>query len=418
MTLTLALTYALHALVWAAAAGLFGRVRSLSASSRNLGFKIAVFGPFLSTLVSTALPADARRTVMRAEPAVLAAATGRVPLVVVPRATAPCVAAAAGLGLVRFVALLTLLRRRLATRSKVRDGRVLARCESLRARSRLRRVSLSESARVTSPLVLGTSEICLPRGTLRTLPDAELDAVLAHELAHLERGDGLWFKLVGLVEAVLWFHPVNHWLSARFRQSAELASDDRAVALTADPRALARALVRIASATGQREPALTPAMARSTSRLALRVQRLTAERSSLGRDLTVRGRSWLVASCAALGVAVAGVSVRVAKAEPQPLAPPMVATVAPRADSEERAADPAVASLRVAESLAREQSLELELAAASGVPGAERPGTPASVRVLELGQALRHTRESEIWLEERFVRASERAAHYDGASTR
>ena len=101
----------------------------------------------------------------------------------------------------------------------------------------------------------------MPVGLL-PLCDAELDSVLAHELAHLERRDGVWFPVVGVAVATLWLQPLCGWAAARFRDNAEQACDDRAVELTRDAPALARVLLQLASGAAVRAPGLlAPAMA-------------------------------------------------------------------------------------------------------------------------------------------------------------
>jgi hypothetical protein len=44
-----------------------------------------------------------------------------------------------------------------------------------------------------------------------------------------------------------------------------------------------------------------------------------------------------------------------------------------------------------------------QIDAAQMLPGAEQTGSANSVRLLELGQELRHVRAAEVWTEERFV---------------
>jgi hypothetical protein len=283
---------------------------------------------------------------------------------------------------------------------------MIERLEGVRARSRLERVALSEDSDVATPLVLGQQEICIPLLTLGELSDAELDTVLAHEIAHLERGDGFWFPAVGLVEAVLWFNPLNHWAARRFRESAELACDDRAVVLTGDPLGLARALVQVAEGSPRaRRLALAPTMFRSASALVPRVRRLTGVRFMPDSGVLARGRRFALGSFGVLGAVVATLSVQVVDARPEAARAPArvmaVDTVPP---------DPAEASERIAETLNRERELEHELAAAVAMPGAQDDRTPAGVRLLELSQALRHARETTLWLERSFV---EREASFE-----
>src|SRR5207248_3070971 len=106
-------------------------------------------------------------------------------------------------------------------------------------------VGLAASDHLCSPIALGAAEVCLPTRA-QDLDDAALAAVLGHELAHLERRDNLWRMLGALVEAVLFFQPLNRLARRGLQESAELASDERAVELTGDPVGLARSLAEVA----------------------------------------------------------------------------------------------------------------------------------------------------------------------------
>ncbi len=94
--------------------------------------------------------------------------------------------------------------------------------------------------------------IWLPVALLTQLSPAQLEAILAHELAHVRRLDWIWNGLQCLVETLLFFHPGLWWLSRRIRQERELACDDLAVALCGDAIALAEALATLESLRPQR----------------------------------------------------------------------------------------------------------------------------------------------------------------------
>jgi beta-lactamase regulating signal transducer with metallopeptidase domain len=80
-----------------------------------------------------------------------------------------------------------------------------------------------------SPLVwkLGRStELVLPAPLLDRLAPRELDAVLAHELAHLRRRDH-WTRWLELAAGIaFWWHPVSWWARARLRRLEERSCDD------------------------------------------------------------------------------------------------------------------------------------------------------------------------------------------------
>ncbi|MEY4509863.1 MAG: hypothetical protein RLZZ450_1985 [Pseudomonadota bacterium] len=297
------LTYGVQAGVWALVAALLAKLGSQRASSQNVIWKVAFFFPLVSLLLSLTVPEQLSfRALLFAAPSrsegsplvALASAavartldSSRLPSWLVWPArggrgswlVAAAVVGACALGLVRFIASAARLWSLLRARTPVADPRLLQRFYRLHARTRTQRVRLTESSLVSGPMVLGAWEVCIPRDQLAQLSDGEVDAVFAHELAHLERCDGLWFPLVGLIEAVLWLQPLNRWVAARYRHSAELACDDRAVELTQAPLDLARALTQMAELAARwpvQRRVWDPAMAGVLGARVLRVRRLVA----------------------------------------------------------------------------------------------------------------------------------------------
>ena len=85
------------------------------------------------------------------------------------------------------------------------------------------------------------------------MPREQVEALLAHELAHIRRLDWCWNTTQCVIESVLFHHPAMWWLSRRIREEREHACDDLAVAVCGDPVVLAEALA--ATATPRRDAA-------------------------------------------------------------------------------------------------------------------------------------------------------------------
>lgn len=154
-----------------------------------------------------------------------------------------------------------------------------ARLDALACRLGLKRtVSLRLLPGLSSPIALGAFKPCvlLPAALLSRLPVDLIEALLAHELAHVRRWDYLANLLQSAVEALLFFHPVVWWLSARMRAERELVADEVSAELLGDRRRLALALHALSELPPQHTPAL--AMAVRGGDLLQRIERLLAPR--------------------------------------------------------------------------------------------------------------------------------------------
>jgi beta-lactamase regulating signal transducer with metallopeptidase domain len=177
--------------------------------------------------------------------------------------------------------LLALARRRLTQVLAVRrDGLHTVAGVALREvmrRARVRRViALGVVDNLASPVAVGRARICLPRRALAEFDPVQLESILAHELAHLERNDAIWLIIARVIEALFFFQPLNRLARRRMIDAAEFAADEWAVAVTSRPVTLARCLARVAEWASSESLAMAPAMAeRRSSTLVRRVRRLT-----------------------------------------------------------------------------------------------------------------------------------------------
>ena len=108
-------------------------------------------------------------------------------------------------------------------------------------------VRLFESALARSPMAIGWIKpvVLFPIGLINHLSPAEVEAVLAHELAHIARRDWLFNLLQAFVEALFYYHPAVWWVSAVIRSERENCCDDAALAATGSPLIFAKALVQV-----------------------------------------------------------------------------------------------------------------------------------------------------------------------------
>ena len=180
-----------------------------------------------------------------------------------------------------------------------------------------RTVRLLQSAAVEVPTALGWLRpiILLPACALTGLAPLQLEAILAHELAHIRRGDFLVNLLQSLVEVVLFYHPAMWWLSGRIRAERELCCDDVAAALCGDPLILARALTDLETLREPTSPSSTHlALAANGGSLMHRIRHLLQPTT----PTTSSARTAALALLAASLLGAAGVAFQDKDKEPAP----------------------------------------------------------------------------------------------------
>lgn len=164
-----------------------------------------------------------------------------------------------------------------------------------------RSIRLCESALAQVPAVIGWLRpvVLVPAGALLNLSARELEAVLAHELAHIRRFDYVANLLQSAIETLMFYHPAMWWLSKRIRAERENSCDDLAIEACGDRLVYARALTAL-----EELRCGTPqfAMAATGGPLLSRIRRL------LGKDDTRRRALPLWIALAAVLVAVLAVS--------------------------------------------------------------------------------------------------------------
>jgi beta-lactamase regulating signal transducer with metallopeptidase domain len=159
-----------------------------------------------------------------------------------------------------------------------------------------RRVPLLVSSRIDVPALVGwrTPAILLPARALERMSQPEIEAMLAHELAHLRRWDR-WTKALGqVVRSLLFFHPVAHRLLGRLDTERELACDDVAVAACGSPVLYARALASLEHARQEKAMRI---LAADGAPLLSRVRRIVDPGTALHDRV---GRAFAIAGIAAL----------------------------------------------------------------------------------------------------------------------
>ncbi len=124
------------------------------------------------------------------------------------------------------------------------QARVEYLCEQLGV---IKAVEIFESALVKTPMTIGSLKpiILFPIGAVCHLSVEQVEAILAHELAHIRRKDYLFNILQSIVEILFYFHPAVWWLSNTIRNERENCCDDIAVSISGNSLSYAKALVNL-----------------------------------------------------------------------------------------------------------------------------------------------------------------------------
>ncbi|MBL8179162.1 MAG: GWxTD domain-containing protein [Bryobacterales bacterium] len=135
----------------------------------------------------------------------------------------------------------------------------------------LRGVSVLRADWLGSPAVYGVLKpvILIPAAAVAKLTPQQLEAILAHELAHIVRHDYLWNLLQTAAETLLFHHPAAWWIARQIRQERECCCDRMAAEATGSRNALAHALLAM-----EEQRATMPAPAANGGDLRARMERL------------------------------------------------------------------------------------------------------------------------------------------------
>jgi beta-lactamase regulating signal transducer with metallopeptidase domain len=102
---------------------------------------------------------------------------------------------------------------------------------------------------------------------------ADREIVLRHELSHHRRRDPLWRLCAEIARAALWWHPLAHWMAARFNLQCEYACDEAVVREGTDAKTYASLLCGISERQSHAPLALAMASPSSLQRRVMRMMR-------------------------------------------------------------------------------------------------------------------------------------------------
>lgn len=242
---------------------------------------------------------------------------------------AAIVAMGAAWGLARFAVAMRFVGRLRRESESILDAQTLGLFHDVRRQLDLRQaVELRQSARLVSAAVIGW------RRPAVLLPAAHVDwgteqlrAALAHELAHVARGDFAWRAAASLAQAIHFVNPLVHGLSRRLVLAQELAADELAAAAAGGPaiylRALSELAVRLDDGRGhdsrlRAEPIVLPAL---SSHLMRRIAMLRSKEGSTAGGRVREARRSAAGVLAAGLIVLLGMATMALRGSAEPVTP-------------------------------------------------------------------------------------------------
>src|SRR5476651_2673010 len=165
-----------------------------------------------------------------------------------------------------------------------------------------------ESGIAKVPMVIGHLKpvILIPIGLINSLSSDEVEAILIHELAHIQRRDYLVNILQSFMEIVFFFNPAVLWISKLIKAERENCCDDIAVTQTSSKVNYISALVSCQEYQ-LNVPAYSMALAGNKNSLVDRVKRIISSRN---QSLNVVEKALLTICLVAVGLCMSAYAAR------------------------------------------------------------------------------------------------------------
>jgi len=186
-----------------------------------------------------------------------------------------------------IAALVTLNRAKRCTQAFPADREAkLTLWNSVRGHGRPARLVLSDDVRLAAVLGLRSPVIAVAPELLERLTASELDRIVVHEWAHVQRRDDVMRLCQMLLGALAGLHPAVRWIDRQIQFEREIACDDWAINLTGSAKTYAACLTKLAL-LGRREHASLVPAAISSSQLTRRIARLLDASRSTSTNITL-----------------------------------------------------------------------------------------------------------------------------------
>lgn len=139
-----------------------------------------------------------------------------------------------------------------------------------------RKVTVLKSTLIHTPITYGILKpvILLPGSLAFHMPAEQLEAIIAHELAHIKRHDYLTNIFQSVLEILFFYHPGFWWINNIIMEERENATDDLALSLGINAKDLALGLAEVANHSLLRTPEMALAASSNKQLTLLRIKRI------------------------------------------------------------------------------------------------------------------------------------------------
>ncbi len=144
-------------------------------------------------------------------------------------------------------------------------------------------ITFLQSSRIASPLTFGHFKpiILLPIGMINGFPPEQIEAIILHELAHIQRNDFLINTIQTWVEILFFYHPIVWFISKQIRAAREELCDDQAISINKNKVLYAESLLNLQKYFFYNKNQLVMNAKSNKSELSYRIHRLFQENQTL-----------------------------------------------------------------------------------------------------------------------------------------
>jgi D-alanyl-D-alanine endopeptidase (penicillin-binding protein 7) len=175
---------------------------------------------------------------------------------------------------------------------------------SVRKEQRRARLMVSDGVGRAAVLGCGTPIIAVAPALIERLSADELDYVIIHEWAHVQRRDDIATLLHLAIHVVAGWHPAVWWIERRLHVEREVACDETAVAIAGSAKSYANCLVKLTDLPTITGVSLAAPGVMTTGKLRYRITKIVSS-----RQLSSPLRSYSLGTAVVVGLLTVAVGI-------------------------------------------------------------------------------------------------------------